>query len=559
MTTGRSARARPPAGIWGGLWTLPQFDDQRDRGRQGGWTAASSDTASAVRSFLHAFDLTLHPLLVRAAACTAVADSDRYCWYEPRQPAKIGLAKPAVELIRALDAQPSTPCGVKALYYERHSLPPLRPATGRRIGWVLLLLGGIFAAGNAVMFMLVEGHGSPNQSRFFATAIAGWSHAFGGAIAALIGPFQLITHIRTSWPRCTRGWGGHLLAVLAGGLAGLYFAPSARRARSDVGFAALAVFWLYSGTRAYLAIRRGNVQASPLDAAQLALTLARRRCASSCPAADHVGGELSRQRTRWSRGSRGCRTGSLVEAWLRRGQGSGAMTKDEILAYVPPAGKLLGREVVEVDQVNGGAVLRFRALPEFLNRQARCRAGLLCAMLDSSTRWRCTQCCRRIDCADCEPQRVVPEAGEARDLHGDQQARNARRAQRRDCRRAARCGRRAGRDRDGALAHRAAQGLNEAMARTVKCVLLGVEAEGLDYAPYPGELGQRIYENVSKEAWQRWLKHQTMLLNEYRLTPIEPKARKFLVEEMEKFFFGGGSQRRSRVEGEEIGADRSAA
>jgi Fe-S cluster biosynthesis and repair protein YggX len=81
------------------------------------------------------------------------------------------------------------------------------------------------------------------------------------------------------------------------------------------------------------------------------------------------------------------------------------------------------------------------------------------------------------------------------------------------------------------------------MARTVNCVVLGVEAEGLDYAPYPGELGQRIYDNVSKEAWQRWLKHQTMLLNEYRLTPIDPKARKFLVEEMEKFFFGGGSQK----------------
>jgi Fe-S cluster biosynthesis and repair protein YggX len=81
------------------------------------------------------------------------------------------------------------------------------------------------------------------------------------------------------------------------------------------------------------------------------------------------------------------------------------------------------------------------------------------------------------------------------------------------------------------------------MARMVKCVLLGVEAEGLDYAPYPGELGQRIYENVSKEAWQRWLKHQTMLLNEYRLTPIEPKARKFLVAEMEKFLFGGGSEK----------------
>lgn len=80
------------------------------------------------------------------------------------------------------------------------------------------------------------------------------------------------------------------------------------------------------------------------------------------------------------------------------------------------------------------------------------------------------------------------------------------------------------------------------MTRTVKCVVLGTEAEGLDRPPYPGELGQRIYENVSKEGWQRWLRHQTMLINEYRLSPIEPKARKFLVAEMEKFFFGGGSE-----------------
>jgi Fe-S cluster biosynthesis and repair protein YggX len=79
------------------------------------------------------------------------------------------------------------------------------------------------------------------------------------------------------------------------------------------------------------------------------------------------------------------------------------------------------------------------------------------------------------------------------------------------------------------------------MTRMVQCILLGQQAEGLDRPPYPGELGQRIYDNVSKEAWQRWVKHQTMLLNEYRLTPIEPKARKFLVAEMEKFFFGGGS------------------
>jgi len=81
------------------------------------------------------------------------------------------------------------------------------------------------------------------------------------------------------------------------------------------------------------------------------------------------------------------------------------------------------------------------------------------------------------------------------------------------------------------------------MSRMVKCVLLGVEAEGLEYLPYPGELGQRIYDSVSKQAWQQWINHQTMLINEYRLTPIEPKARKFLEEEMEKFFFGGGSSK----------------
>ena len=79
------------------------------------------------------------------------------------------------------------------------------------------------------------------------------------------------------------------------------------------------------------------------------------------------------------------------------------------------------------------------------------------------------------------------------------------------------------------------------MPHTVNCIVLGKEADGLDYMPYPGELGQRIYDNVSKEAWQKWLEHQTMLINEYRLTPIEPEARKYLETEMEKFFFGGGS------------------
>jgi Fe-S cluster biosynthesis and repair protein YggX len=80
------------------------------------------------------------------------------------------------------------------------------------------------------------------------------------------------------------------------------------------------------------------------------------------------------------------------------------------------------------------------------------------------------------------------------------------------------------------------------MSRQVQCVLLGTEAEGLDRPPYPGELGQRIFDNVSKLAWQKWLGHQTMLINEYRLTPIEPAARQFLEAEMEKFFFGDGSQ-----------------
>lgn len=80
------------------------------------------------------------------------------------------------------------------------------------------------------------------------------------------------------------------------------------------------------------------------------------------------------------------------------------------------------------------------------------------------------------------------------------------------------------------------------MARQVNCVLLRIEADGLDYVPYPGELGKRIYENVSRQAWQQWLGRQTMLINEYRLTPIEPKARKLLETEMEKFFFSGGSE-----------------
>ena len=79
------------------------------------------------------------------------------------------------------------------------------------------------------------------------------------------------------------------------------------------------------------------------------------------------------------------------------------------------------------------------------------------------------------------------------------------------------------------------------MSRMVKCVKLGKEAEGLDTPTYPGELGRRIFEHVSKEAWQLWLRHQTMLINENRISLVDSKARKFLEQEMEKFFFGGGS------------------
>ena len=81
------------------------------------------------------------------------------------------------------------------------------------------------------------------------------------------------------------------------------------------------------------------------------------------------------------------------------------------------------------------------------------------------------------------------------------------------------------------------------MTRMVHCVVLNKEAEGLARQPWPGELGKRIFDSVSKEAWQGWLGHQTMLINEYRLNALDPNARKFLAEEMEKFLFGEGSQK----------------
>ncbi|MFT3802905.1 MAG: oxidative damage protection protein [Burkholderiaceae bacterium] len=81
------------------------------------------------------------------------------------------------------------------------------------------------------------------------------------------------------------------------------------------------------------------------------------------------------------------------------------------------------------------------------------------------------------------------------------------------------------------------------MSRTVQCVKLGREAEGLDFPPYPGELGKRIFENVSKQAWQDWIRHQTMLVNENRLNLADARARKYLAAQMEQYFFGGGADR----------------
>ena len=79
------------------------------------------------------------------------------------------------------------------------------------------------------------------------------------------------------------------------------------------------------------------------------------------------------------------------------------------------------------------------------------------------------------------------------------------------------------------------------MSRMVNCIKLGREAEALDFPPVPGELGKRLYENVSKEAWQQWIKLQTMLINENRLNLADAKARAYLAEQLQKHFFGEGA------------------
>jgi Fe-S cluster biosynthesis and repair protein YggX len=78
--------------------------------------------------------------------------------------------------------------------------------------------------------------------------------------------------------------------------------------------------------------------------------------------------------------------------------------------------------------------------------------------------------------------------------------------------------------------------------RMVQCVKLGRELPGLDRAPWKGELGQRIYENVSKEAWRTWVEHSKMLMNEFRLNPLDPNSQKIIAEQMEQYFFGEGAK-----------------
>ena len=81
------------------------------------------------------------------------------------------------------------------------------------------------------------------------------------------------------------------------------------------------------------------------------------------------------------------------------------------------------------------------------------------------------------------------------------------------------------------------------MSRTVFCEKTRTETEGLDFAPWPGELGKRVFNHIGKAAWAEWLAHQTMLINENRLSPLDPKHRAFLQAEMEKFLFGTGSDK----------------
>jgi uncharacterized membrane protein len=128
--------------------------------------------------------------------------------------------------------------------------------------WSMLLLGALFAAGNAVLFMTVDGVGGAEfKNRFLESPVFGWSHTMGGAFAILIGPFQFIRKLRARYPRVHR-WTGrmYLIAVLTSAVSGLYFAQSSATGRiSGLGFGVLAVLWIATATMAYRTIRSGNV------------------------------------------------------------------------------------------------------------------------------------------------------------------------------------------------------------------------------------------------------------------------------------------------------------
>ncbi|MDQ1411203.1 MAG: hypothetical protein QOJ41_2938 [Acidobacteriaceae bacterium] len=78
--------------------------------------------------------------------------------------------------------------------------------------------------------------------------------------------------------------------------------------------------------------------------------------------------------------------------------------------------------------------------------------------------------------------------------------------------------------------------------RIVHCVKFNKDLPGLDRVPWKGELGKRVYESVSKDAWKLWLEHSKMVMNEYRLNPLDPNSQKIMEEQMEQFFFGEGSK-----------------
>jgi uncharacterized membrane protein len=133
-----------------------------------------------------------------------------------------------------------------------------------RLGWALMFLGAVFAASNAVLFMTVDAHGGPEfKARLLGEPLMGWSHTMGGALAVLIGPLQFLRGIRDNFRR-VHVWLGrtYLIAVLFGGLGGLYFAPtSVGENVGAVGFTVLAILWLYTGWMAYRTIRRKEVAA----------------------------------------------------------------------------------------------------------------------------------------------------------------------------------------------------------------------------------------------------------------------------------------------------------